>query len=109
MSKKGQRDSGREQFWREVIAAWPKSRKSISAFCLERGLSEASFYHWRRTLRQRDLAPVAASSPTLVPVRVLAGTMLEIVLPTGLMVRVPVGTEASVVAGLVVALRAASC
>jgi hypothetical protein len=111
MSKKGQRDTGREQFWRGVIAAWPKSKQSLSAFCLQRGLSEASFYHWRRTLRERDLQPVTAAPlpPVLVPVRVLADTALEIVLPTGLVVRVPAGADAAAVAALVAALRAASC
>ena len=43
MSKKRRRDTGREQFWREVLAAWPKSGQSIAAFCRQRGVSEASF------------------------------------------------------------------
>jgi hypothetical protein len=44
-----------------------------------------------------------------VPVRVVADALLEIVLPTGLVVRVPAATEAATVATLVAALRAASC
>jgi hypothetical protein len=110
MAKKNQRDPGREQFWRETITVWQQSGQSISAFCSSRRLSEASFYSWRRTLRQRDLqATTAPTSPTLVPVRVLADTALEIMLPTGLVVRVPAGADAAAVAALVAASRAASC
>ena|SRR5579862_4200629 len=110
MSKKRRRDPGREQFWREAIAAWQESEQSISAFCSSRRLSEASFYSWRRTLRERGLQPTAAPRPPiLVPVRVLADAVLEIVLPTGVVLRVPVGADADAVAILVAALRKASC
>ena len=103
------RDAGREQFWREVIAAWHESGKSVRAFCRRRGLQEASFYAWRRTLRQRDEQQAAAQPAKFVPVRVVADALLEIALPSGLVVRVPAATQASAVATLVAALRAASC
>lgn len=47
-------------------------------FCQARGLSEPSFYAWRRTLRERE----AAAAPAFVPVTVLpsAGVGGEIVL-----------------------------
>ena len=110
MSKKRRRDTGREQFWRETIAAWQKSGQSITAFCSGRGLSQASFFSWRRTLRVRDLRPVAAlQPPALVPVRVVAAAVLEVLLPTGLVVRVPAGVETAAVAALVAALRTAAC
>jgi hypothetical protein len=44
-----------------------------------------------------------------VPVRVVSNAILEVVLPTGLVVRVPAGAETDAVAQLVAALRAASC
>jgi hypothetical protein len=73
-------------------------------------LQEASFYGWRRTLRERDQQRSAARRKSaFVPVRVVAETPLEVVLPTGVMVRVPAGVEASAVAQLVAALRAAAC
>jgi transposase-like protein len=103
------RYAGREQFWREVVAAWQESGRSVRAFCHSRRLQEASFYAWRRTLRQRDQQRAAAQPSKFVPVRVVPDALLEIVLPTGLVVRVPAATEAATVATLVAALRAASC
>jgi hypothetical protein len=104
-------DPRREQFWRETIAAWEKSGRSIRDFCSSRQVSESSFHAWRRTLLERDCQrPVTRPGPTLVPVRVVPDTaVLEVVLPAGLVVRVPAGADADAVAQLVAALRAASC
>jgi hypothetical protein len=44
---------------------WRVSGLSVRAFCAEQGLSEASFYAWRRTLAERDAAAVK-----FVPVRI---------------------------------------
>lgn len=120
MSQKRRRDPQREQFWREAVAEWEKSGESIRAFCAGRGLQEPSFYAWRRTLRERpqQRAPARpqASGPTLVPLRVIADPVLEVVLPAGVVVRVPVGAEAvgaatvaQLVAQLVAVLGSASC
>jgi hypothetical protein len=103
-------DPQREQLWREIIAAWEKSGRSVRDYCDHRRLSEPSFYAWRRTLRERDgQRPAARLGPTLVPVRVVSNAILEVVLPTGLVVRVPAGAETDAVTQLVAALRAASC
>jgi hypothetical protein len=99
-----------EQFWRKMLADWQKSGRTVRAFCANRQLSEASFYGWRRTLRQRDeQRPAARPLPKLVPLRVVAEAILEIVLPGGLVVRVPAGADADAVAQLVAALRGAPC
>ena len=105
------RYGSREQFWREAVAAWKKSGQSVRAFCRRRRLEETSFYWWRRDLQRRDqaLAAAATSQPKFVPVRVVSDALLEIVLPSGLIVRVPAASEATTVATLVAALRAASC
>jgi hypothetical protein len=115
MSATRRRDPKREQFWRETVAAFQKSALSVRAFCNARDLPEASFYGWRRTLRERDRqrptghSPATARQPTLVPLRVIPDAVVEIVLPTGLIVRVPTGAEVSIVAALVTALRRSSC
>ena len=110
MPRKRRHDPRLEQFWREAIAAWEKSGQSVRAFCSGRELPEASFYGWRRTLQERDRRrPAAQPAPTFVPLRIVPGLVLEVVLPGGLVVRVPAGAEAVAVATLVAALRAASC
>jgi len=110
MSGRRHCDPQLEQFWRVTLAAWEKSGQSVRAFCARRRLAEASFFGWRRTLRQRDCQrPLAKQVPTLVPLRVVPEAILEVVLPTGLVVRVPADTDAALVATLVAALRTAPC
>jgi transposase len=109
MFRARRRDSGREQFWRDTVAAWKRSGESVRAYCLSRGLSEASFYGWRRTLKERDQQPAPRCAPMLVPVRVVPDAVLEVVLPSGLVVRVPARADASTIATLVAALRTAAC
>src|ERR1041385_6308279 len=99
MSRKRPCDPERERFWREAVAAWQKSGQSIRAFCRGRGLSEPSLYSWRRTLRERDRQRAALQpSARLVPVRVLPSAVVKVVLPVGLVVRVPAGADATMVA-----------
>jgi transposase-like protein len=78
------RDLAKEKFWRKWIKAFVASGQSVRDFCILHGLSEASFYAWRRTLAQRDAksAPAAAPTPPLVPVHVLGsgGGRIEIIL-----------------------------
>lgn len=104
------RNPKKEQFWREVVAAWHRSGLSVRAFCAERGLAEPSFYGWRRELARRaqDCAKLPRS-PRLVPVRVVPEAALEVVLPTGVVVRVPAGANPATVAQLVAALGAPAC
>lgn len=72
------RGSGeREAFWQAAVRRHQSSGLSIRAFCLAERLSEASFYAWRRTLRERQVArapefvpvmiasPVASSNPSI--------------------------------------------
>ena len=48
------RDPRKEQFWRRQFEHWRRSGLSVRAFCARHGLSEPTFYSWRRTLAQRD-------------------------------------------------------
>jgi transposase-like protein len=54
MAKHSQRDPEKEQFWRRVLEEHRRSGLNARAFCRREGVSEASFYGWRRELRQRD-------------------------------------------------------
>ena len=58
MSTNKQRSISKEQFWRRMVRQWRGSGLSVRAFCEEHGLSEPSFYAWRRTLAARDAAAV---------------------------------------------------
>jgi len=50
---RGQRDRVKERHWRRHVAAWRRSGQSVRAYCEAEGLSEASFYAWRRVLAER--------------------------------------------------------
>jgi transposase-like protein len=88
------RDVGKERFWRRMIQQWRRSGLSGRAFCLTHGLSESSFYAWRRTLAQRDAEPVHFVPVTVVPQeKVGAGGAssdggLELVLDGGRVLRI---------------------
>src|SRR5262249_61684194 len=71
-------DSGKERRWLEVMRAWQRSRLSVRHFCRRRGLSEPSFYAWRRVLRERGLlgagaVATGAAVPAFVRVAVEGG------------------------------------
>lgn len=78
MAKQRQRDSKRQAFWRGVMKRFESSGLTVRAFCARQKLSEPSFYHWRRLLRQRDVeraapgARAARAAPAFVPVVVSA-------------------------------------
>jgi hypothetical protein len=61
------RDRNKEQFWRQHIRDWQVSDVSIRSFCSRRGLSQPSFYAWRRVLQRRD-----SEQPLFVPIRPLS-------------------------------------
>jgi hypothetical protein len=112
MPKIRRRPADREQFWRETITTWKESGQSIRAFCAARGIAEATFFVKRRELARREqpAQPVALTpSPSFAAVRVIAEPVVEVVLPTGLLVRVPSSADPVAVARLVAALGASSC
>jgi hypothetical protein len=105
------RDPKLERRWRDLIARWGRSDRTVRDFCSDHGVSEPSFYAWRRELVRRDRAGATAppAAPTFVPVRVTPPTAVEVVLVSGVVVRVPAGADPTAVARLVAALGAGPC
>lgn len=70
---KSKRSAEKEAFWRLALDECRGSGLSVRAFCRREGLSEASFYSWRKTVRKRDAAELDAAGDraTLVPVAVV--------------------------------------
>jgi transposase-like protein len=54
MSKRGERSAEKSEFWKLVVAEWQESEISVREFCKNNGLSEPSFYYWRRELKKRE-------------------------------------------------------
>ena len=52
-------------FWRMVLETWRSSGLSVREFCKREGLTESSFYYWRRRLRCRSgCSPDNTSAPS---------------------------------------------
>ena len=107
------RDLGREPHWRRVLARWRRSGLSVRAFCRAEGISEPSFYVWRRKLDRAD-----HKKPAFLPVHVVteeakqpATRDIEIVLANGRCLRVGPGFDPHTLVTLVDPLEAggASC
>jgi hypothetical protein len=111
MAARSFRDPKLERYWRDLITRWERSDLTVRDFCSDHRISEPSFYAWRRELAARDEQPRPATPPvpTFVPVRVAPPAVVEVVVPTGVVVRVPVGADPAAVARLVAALGAAVC
>jgi hypothetical protein len=62
-SKKLKSNEERRQFWQMAIETWKQSGMSISKFCKAEGLSEGTFYGWRRRLSVRE-SQEAKQSPS---------------------------------------------
>jgi hypothetical protein len=93
--------------WRATIDAWKRSGQTINAFCRDRKLTRSNFDRWRRILA-RDPSESSPSS-AFVPLRVIAEPMVEVVLPSGIVVRLPLSTAPEAVTRLVAAVGAAAC
>lgn len=88
-------------FWRMVIQMQEESGLSVRKFCEQEGVSQASFFAWRRKLRPEGTKGIEGGAKQdvaarLVPVKLLTekGTSaVEVVSPGGLILRV--GDEAN--------------
>ena len=101
----------RARIWRELINAWKQSDQTINAFCRDRKLTRSNFDRWRRILARGPSDSSRAESPpsAFVPVRVVAEPMAEVVLLSGIVVRVPLGAVPEAITRLVAAVGAAKC
>jgi hypothetical protein len=117
------RDLGKERFWRGILLRWQQrqGKQTVHDFCAEQGVSVPSFYSWRRIIAQRDrqsAAPQVPTTPakdlpTFVPLTVtppLPNPMLEVVVGSGRVVRVPSDFDAATFRRLLAVLEEeASC
>ena len=99
----------RVRIWRDLIDAWKRSGRTINAFCRERNLTRSNFDRWRRILAARASESPRSEGSPFVPLRVIAEPMAEVVLRSGILVRLPLSAAPQVVTRLVAAVGAASC
>ena len=90
---RGRRED-RWSYWRELLAKQQASDVSVSAFCRDQGVSDASFYTWRRRLEAEVRNNAKPSSAPFVAVPLTnARVDFEVRLPSGIVVTVPRGFD----------------
>ena len=96
----------KERYWRAVLQRQARSGVSIAKFCRSEGVSEPSFYSWKRALggskakgktrepsrAGRVAARTSEASPSFVPVQITeerCPATIQVMWPSGLSVQVP--------------------
>ncbi len=100
--------------WQERLESFKSSGLEVEVFCLKEGVSRSTFYRWKDRLRDGIPEPIAAEKAAreqaesaegaaFVPIS-LKASPVEIELPNGGIVRLPLGVGQAV---LVEVIRAA--
>jgi hypothetical protein len=90
--------------WRERIAERERSGLSVKQFCKERGVSEYSFYTWRKRLARKE--PVRFALVDREAAGQEPATALEVVLRSGERLRIGSGVDSGTLRTVLEALRA---
>jgi hypothetical protein len=107
-------DEGKKDEWRKRLARFARGGQTVAAFCLGERVSMATFYHWKRRLasesveRRTGATAVGVSrngTGAFLPVRIERAAAVEIELPNGTRVRVPVGDHDALAAAIAAAGR----
>jgi transposase len=93
--------------WAERIAAQARSGMSVKEFCKEQGLTECSFYAWRKQIRNES-GPVrfALVERSARRQERAAEPVLELVLATGERLRIGAGVDTATLRAVLDILRA---
>ena len=102
----GKRTGTRRDYWRDRIAQQERSGVSVSRFCKERGLTEQSFYLWRRRLREQEPVRFALIETGAAQSQPATEPALELILATGERLRIGAGVDATALRTVLEALRA---
>ena len=103
-SSTGKTVEERSAYWRERIAEQERSGISVQQFCKEKGVTEQSFYAWRKRLRKQEPARFALVEAQ--PARLqTAKTELELVLVTGERLRIGADVDPSLLRRVLEAVR----
>ena len=79
--------------WAERIAAQGRSGMSVKQFCNEQGLTQCSFYAWRKRLQERGPVRFALVERSALRQEHTAEPILELVLATGERLRISPGAD----------------
>lgn len=95
-----------QKLWAERLARFAHAEQSVAAFCAQEGVSPNSFFYWKRRLAQ---PAIPDAGPVFLPVRVAPAAPVEVVLPTGITLRVAAGCDLAFVRSLIDTLAEQPC
>ena len=93
----------RSEYWRNLVKQQVASGQPVSVFCSERGLTEQSFYSWRKRLSRK--APVSFALVSSDESAGTPGAALELELGAGQRLRIPCGVDAATLRTVLTVLR----
>ena len=97
--------SAKADQWHERLADHKRSGLTVKQFCQERGITQWSFYAWRKRLREEGTVRFALVERGRVrPEPAAAG--LELILTTGERLRIGVGVDGATLRAVLDVLRA---
>jgi hypothetical protein len=99
--------AGKQDEWRERISEQMHSGMSVKEFCKERGLTECSFYAWRKRL-QKQQEPVRfalVEREAVTRQECVREAQLELVLLSGARLRIGAGVDSTTLRRVLEALR----
>jgi hypothetical protein len=103
------RDPDRERHWRSVLTQWHQSEQSVAAFCNQRHLSKPAFGYWQRKLGFGRRSKLRSPAASFVPMTIVAESLVEVLLPAGVILKLPLTTGEEQITRWLAAARAVSC
>ena len=116
-STRSNSDSAATQKWAERLDRFRSGHHKIAEFCAAEGVSVSNFSLWRRRLNSPVPSP-AINPPVVVPLRITPqpGTLtesaqapVELVLPSGAIVRLPGPTTPTVIVAILRGMEDRPC
>lgn len=112
MSKVKKADTDQRQFWQMVLETFNSSGLSVRQFCQQEGLSEPSFYSWRKRLSKSQKSGDNKEQPQRdsfiqVSMPTPKSGALELVLSSGHTLRIPPDIDRAFLTGVLSAMKQA--
>ena len=101
-----ERVATKDEQWRERIDEQGRSGLSVKQFCLERGLTQCSFYAWRKRLATKGPVRFALVERRGARQESAAEACLELVLASGERLRIGAGVDGTTLRTVLEAIRA---
>ena len=97
--------SSRIEYWRAQVAQQERSRQSVKQFCEAQGITEQSFYVWRKRLQKQPAMRFALVETTARERQSTGDAGLELMLGRGERLRISPGVDSALLRTVLEVLR----